>query len=55
VFVDGQEVGTIRGGILSVNVPRGGREVVLIAPGYRAFVSTYNVTRDAQVTINPAR
>ncbi|MEF2277736.1 PEGA domain-containing protein [Deinococcus sp. YIM 134068] len=55
VFVDGQEVGIIRGGTLNVTVARGGREVVLIAPGYRTFVSTYNVQRDAQVTINPAR
>ncbi|WP_216319184.1 PEGA domain-containing protein [Deinococcus aestuarii] len=55
VFVDGQEVGTIRGGVLSVTVPRGGREVVLIAPGYRTFIGNYNVNRDAQITIAPAR
>ncbi|WP_102125009.1 PEGA domain-containing protein [Deinococcus planocerae] len=55
VFVDGQEVGTIRGGVLSVTVPRGGREVVLIAPGFRTFIGNYNVNRDAQITITPAR
>ncbi|GAA5531795.1 PEGA domain-containing protein [Deinococcus aluminii] len=55
VFVDGQEIGTIRGGSLNVEVNRGSHEVVLIAPGYRTFVNTYNVQRDAQITISPAR
>jgi len=55
VFVDGREVGTIQGGTLSVSVPRGSHEVVLIAPGYRTFVNTYNVTRNSQITITPAR
>ncbi|MFC0616424.1 PEGA domain-containing protein, partial [Deinococcus budaensis] len=55
VFVDGREAGTIRNGGLNVTVDRGGTEVVLIAPGYRTFVGTYNVTRNAQITINPTR
>jgi len=55
VFVDGREVGTIRNGGLNVSVDRGSAEVVLIAPGYRTFVGNYNVTRNAQITINPAR
>ncbi|MPY65664.1 PEGA domain-containing protein [Deinococcus sp. SDU3-2] len=55
VFVDGREVGTIQNGVLSVSVPRGSHEVVLIAPGYRTFVNTYNVTRNSQITITPAR
>ncbi|MDL2345573.1 PEGA domain-containing protein [Deinococcus sp. MIMF12] len=55
VFVDGREVGTIRNGGLSVSVARGSHEVVLIAPGFRTFVNTYNVTRNAQITITPAR
>ncbi|WP_034383259.1 DUF4384 domain-containing protein [Deinococcus sp. YIM 77859] len=55
VFVDGREVGTIRGGSLSVEVDRGSHEVVLIAPGYRTFVQTYNVQRDSQITVTPAR
>lgn len=55
VFVDGEEVGTIRNGGLRLDVTRGSHEVVLIAPGYRTFVNTYNVTRDSQITITPAR
>ncbi|EYB68368.1 PEGA domain-containing protein [Deinococcus phoenicis] len=55
VFVDGEEVGTIRNGGLSLTVARGSHEVVLIAPGYRTFVNTYNVQRDAQITVTPAR
>lgn len=55
VFVDGQEVGTIRSGGLSVEVNRGATEVVVIAAGYRTFVGNYNVTRDAQITITPTR
>ncbi|GBF03919.1 PEGA domain-containing protein [Deinococcus aerius] len=55
VFVDGQEVGTIRNGGLTVEVDRGATEVVLIAPGYQTFVGRYNVTRDAQITITPTR
>lgn len=55
VFVDGVEAGTIRNGSLALNVSRGSHEVVIIAPGYRTFVNTYNVTQNASVTITPAR
>ena len=55
VFVDGVEAGTIRNGTLALNVARGSHEVVIIAPGYRTFVNTYNVTQNASVTITPAR
>ncbi|MGX9686738.1 PEGA domain-containing protein [Deinococcus wulumuqiensis] len=55
VFVDGVEAGTIRNGSLALNVARGSHEVVIIAPGYRTFVNTYNVTQNASVTITPAR
>ncbi|MDO4246308.1 MAG: PEGA domain-containing protein [Deinococcus sp.] len=55
VFVDGVEAGTIQGGTLSLNVTRGGHEVVVIAPGYRTFINTYNVTQNAQISINPVR
>lgn len=55
VFVDGSEVGTIQNGVLSIPVARGGREVVVLAPGYRAFVGQYNVTQNAQVNITPVR
>ncbi|OLV17932.1 DUF4384 domain-containing protein [Deinococcus marmoris] len=55
VFVDGQEAGTISSGALNVQVDRGSHEIVLIAPGYRTFLSTYNVTTNGQITINPTR
>jgi hypothetical protein len=55
VFVDGREVGVIRNGGLNVTVDRGTNEIVLIAPGYRTFVSTYNVQQSGQITINPSR
>ncbi|CAM4445289.1 PEGA domain-containing protein [Deinococcus marmoris] len=55
VFVDGQEAGTISNGTLNVQVDRGSHEIVLIAPGYRTFLSTYNVTTNGQITINPTR
>lgn len=55
VFVDGQEAGTISGGLLTLNLSRGTHEVVVINPGYRTFISTYNVTSNGQITINPTR
>ncbi|AAF10753.1 PEGA domain-containing protein [Deinococcus radiodurans] len=55
VFVDGVEAGTIQNGSLALNVTRGGHEVVIIAPGYRTFINTYNVTQNAQVNITPVR
>lgn len=55
VFVDGREAGTISNGSLSVQVDRGSHEIVMIAPGYRTFLSTYNVTSNGQITINPTR
>nr|WP_221284083.1 DUF4384 domain-containing protein [Deinococcus humi] len=55
VFVDGREAGTISNGSLNVQVDRGSHEIVMIAPGYRTFLSTYNVTTNGQITINPTR
>ncbi|GGR55313.1 S-layer protein [Deinococcus seoulensis] len=55
VFVDGREAGVIRNGNLNVSVARGAHEIVMIAPGYRTFVSNYNVTKNGQITINPSR
>lgn len=55
VFVDGREAGTINNGSLSIQVDRGSHEIVMIAPGYRTFLSTYNVTTNGQITINPTR
>ncbi|PNY82373.1 DUF4384 domain-containing protein [Deinococcus koreensis] len=55
VFVDGVEAGTIRNGGLNVQVDRGSHEIVMIAAGYRTFISTYNVSTNGQITINPTR
>lgn len=55
VFVDGVEAGTVRNGGLNVQVDRGSHEIVMIAAGYRTFISTYNVSTNGQITINPTR
>jgi len=55
VFVDGRQVGSIQNGGLNLVVPQGSHEIVLIAPGYRTFVNTYNVTQGGTLTINPTR
>ncbi|UQN06401.1 DUF4384 domain-containing protein [Deinococcus sp. QL22] len=55
VFVDGRQAGTIQNGGLNVSVARGGREIVVIAPGYNTFINTYNVQQNGQITINPTR
>ncbi|GGK94823.1 DUF4384 domain-containing protein [Deinococcus radiotolerans] len=55
VFVDGQEAGTIRNGGLDLQLDGGTHEIVMIAPGYRTFVSNYNITKNGQITITPSR
>jgi Domain of unknown function (DUF4384)/PEGA domain len=55
VFVDGRQVGSIRNGGLNLNLSQGSHEIVLIAPGYRTFVNTYNVREGGTITINPVR
>jgi len=55
IFVDGRQVGSIQNGGLNLNVTQGSHEIVLIAPGYRTFVQTYNVTQGGTITINPVR
>ncbi len=55
VFVDGRQVGSIQNGGLNLNINRGSHEIVLVAPGYRTFVNTYNVQQGGTITINPAR
>ncbi|WP_309573333.1 DUF4384 domain-containing protein [Deinococcus sp.] len=55
VFVDGTEAGTIRNGGLDVQVARGAHEIVVIAPNFRTFMSTYNVTSNGQITINQVK
>ncbi|TDE87606.1 DUF4384 domain-containing protein [Deinococcus sp. S9] len=55
VFVDGDEVGVIRNGMLNITVSRGSHEIVVVAPGYRTFSNVYNVQRNGQITITPTR
>jgi hypothetical protein len=55
VFVDGRQAGSIQNGGLNLSLVRGSHEIVLIAPGYRTFVNTYNVQQGGTITINPAR
>ncbi|AZI43109.1 PEGA domain-containing protein [Deinococcus psychrotolerans] len=55
IFVDGRQVGTIQNGGLDLNLPRGGHEIVLIAPGYNTFVNNYNVSQGGTITITPKR
>ena len=55
IFVDGQEAGTVRNGGLDLQLSGGTHEIVMIAPGYRTFVSNYNLTKNGQITINPSR
>ena len=51
VFINGQEVGRINAsGSLSIaNLPAGTHEVVVLSPGYRAFVQQFNINA-GQVT-----
>ncbi|GAA5438058.1 PEGA domain-containing protein [Deinococcus aquaticus] len=55
VFVDGQEAGAVSGGLLNLQLTRGTHEILLIAPGYRTFSNTYNITQGGQITITPTR
>ena len=55
VFVDGVEAGTVQNGQITLNVGRGSHEIVMIAPGYRTFLNTYNITQNGQITITPTR
>lgn len=55
VFINGTEVGTISNGGLSLNVPRGTHEVVMVAPGFRTYVNTVSISNNATLTINPSR
>ena len=53
--VDGVEAGTVQNGQITLNVGRGSHEIVMIAPGYRTFLNTYNITQNGQITITPTR
>ncbi|MCD0159046.1 DUF4384 domain-containing protein [Deinococcus sp. 6GRE01] len=55
VFVDGQEAGTVSGGLLNLQLTRGTHEILMVAPGYRTFSNTYNITQSGQITITPTR
>ncbi len=55
VFVDGQEAGSVQNGALSLSLPRGAHEVVMIAPGYRTYVNTVSLSNSTSLTINPTR
>ncbi|GAA0517217.1 PEGA domain-containing protein [Deinococcus depolymerans] len=55
VFVDGQEAGTVSGGQLNLQLARGTHEILMVAPGYRTFSNTYNITQNGQITITPTR
>ncbi|MGY2895942.1 DUF4384 domain-containing protein [Deinococcus sp. UYEF24] len=55
VFVDGRQAGSIQNGGLNLSLVRGSHEIVVIAPGYRTFVNTYNVQQGGTITINPTR
>lgn len=55
VFIDGQEIGQVRGGVVSANVTRGGHEVVMIAPGYATYVNNVNLSGPTNITITPKR
>lgn len=52
VFVDGRESGTIRGGNLTLTLQRGDYEVAVIAPGYRANVTTAQLRSGGTLTLN---
>lgn len=55
VFVDGQEVGTIRGGLLNTKLSAGGHEVVIIAKGYKTYLNNIKLNRNAVLNITPSR
>ncbi len=55
VFVDGVEIGAVRGGVVSANLSRGGHEVVMIAPGYATYLSNVNLSGPTNITITPKR
>lgn len=55
VFVDGQEIGQVRGGVVSANLTRGGHEIVMIAPGYATYVNNVNLSGPTNITITPKR
>jgi len=55
IFVDGDEAGVIRNGGLDLSLTPGVHEISMVASGYRTFTSTYNVTKNGQITITPTR
>lgn len=49
IFVDGEEVGQTRNGVLQVNVRPGSHQVVAVAPGYRVAFQDVRATQNGQV------
>ena len=52
VFVNGRESGTIRGGSATLNLQRDNYQIVVIAPGYRANLTTVQVRSGGTLTLN---
>lgn len=55
VFIDGVEAGTTDRDGVTVQLTRGAHEVVMVAPGYRTYVNTVNLSNSTSLTINPTR
>ncbi|MFC6617102.1 PEGA domain-containing protein [Deinococcus radiophilus] len=54
VFMNGNEVGTIRNGQLTTSVQRGQYQIVIVAPNQAAEIATITVNRDGGVNLSQA-
>ncbi|ADY25809.1 PEGA domain protein [Deinococcus proteolyticus MRP] len=54
VFMNGNEVGTIRNGQVTASVPRGQYQIVIVAPNQPAEIATINVNRDGGINLSQA-
>lgn len=54
VFMNGNEVGTIRNGQVTTSVPAGQYQIIVLAPGQAAEIATINVNRDGGVNLSQA-
>ncbi|GHF99263.1 S-layer protein [Deinococcus piscis] len=54
VFMNGNEVGTIRNGQVTASVQRGQYQIVIVAPGQPAEIATINVNRDGGINLSQA-
>jgi len=55
VFINGRQAGVIRNGALSVSLDRDDYEIVVVAPGYRANVTSVQVQNGGTITLNLTR